>query len=159
MKNDDVLMTLQVAIVRRFAGVLSAGLLGLLFIYLGFTFAGPFVAKIGLMLAGGGCFAISITMYGITRHDIELTQNEIRETSGKIVARLDDIASVDRGAFAFKPTNGFVIVLKERAPRIWRAGLWWRYGKRIGIGGITNVGQNKAMAEKLAALIEQRKEG
>lgn len=159
MEDEEILMTLQVATARRLVAVSAQGLLGLLFVYLSFTFAGSLLARLALLLASGGCLLGAITMYSVTRSAIELTNRELRETSGKVLAKLDDIASVDRGAFAFKPTNGFIVVLKETHPRAWRLGLWWRFGKRIGIGGVTNVGQNKAMAEILGGLLEKRISG
>lgn len=84
---------------------------------------------------------------------IELTQTEVRDSSGAILARLEDIRSVERGTFAFKPSNGFTLVMHTKKPRAWAPGLWWRLGRRVGVGGVTVAGQSKLMAEQIALMI------
>ena len=64
--------------------------------------------------------------------------------------------SVDRGLFAFKPSNGFVVVLSQGGWRGWAPGLWWRLGRRLGVGGVTSAAQAKAMAEILSIEIARR---
>ena len=73
--------------------------------------------------------------------------------AGPCALPLDEIARVERGTFAFKPSNGFVIRLNAPAARVWAPGLWWRFGKRLGVGGVTPAGQGKAMADVIAARI------
>jgi hypothetical protein len=46
-----------------------------------------------------------------------------------------------------------MIRLKTPASRVWAPGLWWRFGKRVGVGGVTPAGQGKAMADVIAARI------
>jgi hypothetical protein len=41
-----------------------------------------------------------------------------------VLARIDEIASLDRGTFAFKPSNGFLLRLSRKGTRVWRPGLW-----------------------------------
>ncbi len=91
-----------------------------------------------------------------TQHEIELTETEIRDTNGHVLARMEDIQLVDRGAFAFKPSNGFTLVLNGGQPRAWAPGLWWRLGRRVGVGGVTSAGQAKFMAEQIAFRISER---
>jgi len=67
-----------------------------------------------------------------------------------------DIERVDRGVFAFKPSNGFLVRTREPSARAWRPGLWWRFGRRIGVGGVTSANQTKAMSEILAAMLAER---
>ena len=74
----------------------------------------------------------------------------LRDGNGRLLCRMDQIAGVDRGAFAFKPSNGFLVKLKEPMPRVWQPGLWWRLGRRIGVGGVTPAGQGKFMADMIA---------
>ena len=85
-----------------------------------------------------------------TLNVIELTETEVRDSSGIVLARMDEIALVDRGVFAFKPSNGFTLVLHSKKPRGWAPGLWWRLGRRVGVGGVTSAGQAKFMAEQIA---------
>jgi hypothetical protein len=84
---------------------------------------------------------------------IELTETEIRTSNGEVLARMDEILAVDRGAFAFKPSNGFTLKLNTKKPRAWAPGLWWRFGRRVGVGGVTSAGQAKFMAEQIALRI------
>jgi hypothetical protein len=77
-----------------------------------------------------------------------------------VIAALGDIQSMDRGFFAFKPSNGFLLKLRRGAggPRVWRPGLWWRMGGRIGIGGMTPGNQTKFMSDVLAAMMAERED-
>ncbi|WP_342068521.1 hypothetical protein [Yoonia algicola] len=85
---------------------------------------------------------------------IELTDTELRDSAGTVLARIDEIRSVERGVFAFKPSNGFTLVLNNKKPRAWLPGLWWRLGRRVGVGGVTNAGQSKFMAERISMMIK-----
>jgi hypothetical protein len=84
---------------------------------------------------------------------IELTATELRDSAGTVLARIDEVQSVERGTFAFKPSNGFTLVLNSKKPRAWLPGLWWRFGRRVGVGGVTNAGQAKFMAERINMMI------
>ncbi len=87
---------------------------------------------------------------------IELTETEVRDSAGTVLAHMDDIRSVERGSFAFKPSNGFTLVMKTKKPRAWAPGLWWRVGRRVGVGGVTSAGQSRFMAEQIAFRIKDR---
>ena len=62
---------------------------------------------------------------------------------GPSLHNLKNIARVERGLFAFKPSNGFLILLNNPMSRAWHPGLWWRFGRRIGIGGVTPQAEGK----------------
>ncbi len=85
-----------------------------------------------------------------TRLSIELTETELRDNTGTTLAVMEDIKGVERGVFALKPSNGFTLILKNKKPRAWAPGLWWRLGRRVGVGGVTSAGQAKFMAEQIA---------
>lgn len=85
---------------------------------------------------------------------LELTETELRDSTGTVLARIDEIHSVNRGVFALKPSNGFTLVLDNKKPRAWLPGLWWRFGRRVGVGGVTNAGQSKFMAERISMMID-----
>ena len=85
---------------------------------------------------------------------IELTATELRDSAGTVLAHIDEVQSVERGTFAFKPSNGFTLVLNSKKPRAWLPGLWWRFGRRVGVGGVTNAGQAKFMAERISMMIK-----
>lgn len=102
---------------------------------------------------------ISERMRQATSHGIELTESGLRGSDGEVIAAIDDIQSVDRSIFVFKPSNGFVVRLKRSSQARWMPGLWWRMGKRIGIGGVTPGGGGKIMADMLAAMLLKRDKG
>lgn len=95
-------------------------------------------------------------MWDVTGHMIELTEEELRLSDGRVICRIEDIAKVDRSFFAFKPSNGFLLTLKTSYPNAWAPGLWWRVGKRVGVGGLTSGAEGKMMADTLAAMIATR---
>ena len=95
-------------------------------------------------------------MRRVTELTIELTETDLQDSSGMVLAQIDDVRSVQRGTFAFKPSNGFTPVLKIKKPRAWLLGLWWRIGRRVGVGGVTSAGQAKFMAERINMMIKEK---
>ena len=100
----------------------------------------------------------AIRVHAATHDRIELTSIRLRDTAGRELARIDEIQGIDRGAFAFKPSNGFLLRLKTSRGRAWAPGLWWRIGPYVGVGGITPRNEAKAMAETIALLIADRED-
>ena len=91
-----------------------------------------------------------------TTMQITLTVDGLYDSSGAELAALDNVLSVSRGAFAMKPSNGFTLILREPGARAWAPGLWWRWGRRVGVGGVTAAGQSRFMAEQVALLLAKR---
>ncbi len=156
MNDDEVLARVSASMGRRILGVTSVGLLGLFLIYIAFTRPPAFGWQIFLLAFGGASLWLADLMRRATAEVIELTETELRDTSGTVIARMDDISGIDRGFFAFKPSNGFLLKTKKPGPRAWRPGLWWRAGRRIGVGGMTPGSQSKAMSEIIAIKLAQR---
>ena len=155
--SDEIIATLEPTIARRgFAvGVIAA--LGALLLYLAVT--NPPQSPVWLVfLIGLGVVALwgAERLFRATDKRLELTRTELREAGGRVLARIDEIQGVDRGAFAFKPSNGFLLKLRQPAERVWAPGLWWRFGRRVGVGGVTPGSAAKNMAEALAIMIAER---
>ena len=153
-----VLVILRPSAARRIAGLISLSAFG--GILLSVAILRPpqsVIWTIFLLAIGVGAMMLVRAMYLATGRHLELTETELRENTGLVLARMDQILKVDRGTFAFKPSSGFRLVLKESAPRHWAPGLWWRIGRQVGIGGVTNSSQGKAMAETIAALLSERR--
>lgn len=141
---------------RAFATLVLVGL-GTLLIWLGFAAPPASVAlQLGLIGLGGLVLWLSHRLFLATSARLELRTDGLCDSSGAMLCRIEEIARIERGTFAFKPSNGFLIVLTSRAPRHWAPGLWWRMGRRIGVGGVTPGPQTKVMAEALASLIDRR---
>lgn len=109
-----------------------------------------------LFAVGVGSLWLAWRVWQATATAIELLENELRDTVGRVICRLDDIDRVEIGVFALKPTNGFLLKLKHSGPRAWQPGLWWRFGHRVGVGGVTAGSEARAMAEVISAMVERR---
>lgn len=154
MTQQDV-VTLHASPPRRFLAVSMLALLGGLLIYLALSI--PFGAsQIAVMLGGAFALAAAVRLQSATAQVLELTAQGLRVQGGVELAALDAIVKVERGAFAFKPSNGFAITLRESHSRLWAPGLYWRFGRRLGIGGVTGAPQSKVMAEALAVMLAAR---
>jgi hypothetical protein len=94
-----------------------------------------------------------------TRTGLVLTRAGLAEETGRMLAPIDAIERVDRGALAFKPSGGFVVHLDAPGPAGWAPGLWWRIGRRLGVGGTTHPMEGRAMADLLTALLARRDAG
>jgi len=111
-----------------------------------------------LLALGLGALWLTDRMRKATSHRLELTREALRSSTGEVLVNVADVEAIERGAFAFKPSNGFTLVLKNNAqtgPKRWEPGLWWRLGRRVGVGGVTPGHQAKAMAEILSALMQE----
>ena len=155
--HDEVLAVMQASTGRRVLGVGCLVLLGALLIWIGLTRSFDALAwQLFLVLLGAVAVWMGDAMRRATAQKIELTRAAVRSGDGEVIVAISDIETMDRGLFAFKPSNGFLIKAKTTAPARWRPGLWWRIGRRIGLGGVTPGHQSKMMAEMIAALMADR---
>ena len=143
---------------RRIFAVAVLMVLGAVFVYLALSDPPDnFLLQAILIVAGGLISFGAVSLYYATSNALILTRTGLSERSGRIIASFDDIAAVDRGVFAFKPSNGFVIQTHKPLGFAWAPGLWWRVGRRVGVGGVTPALQTKAMAETMMVLLERKK--
>lgn len=157
MSDPEVLARITPSGPRRFFGIAVLAVLGGLLIYLSLVLPQVSLAWRAFLLGLGAVVVfVAEQMRRATELTLELTEEELRETSGRVLARLDDVTGIERGMFAFKPSNGFTLRTRARQGRVWAPGLWWRIGRRIGVGGVTSASEAKAMAETITALLVQR---
>lgn len=156
--DPDVLIAISASQARRWLGIAALFGLGVLFLTLVFEPTGG-VWRFLFLGLGGIAFFAADRLRHYTSDTIELTREVIRTGSGRHLARVSNVKAVERGAFAFKPSNGFLIRLREREGRGWAPGLWWQRGKLLGIGGVIPGGQSRAMAEILAAIVHEQASG
>ncbi len=156
--SQEVLTTVHASMSRRFigAGVLFG--LGALLLYLAFTTPARWYWVAFLLGLGMAILWLGQSLWRATQRHLELTETELRDSDGTVIIALSDVKSVSRGAFAIKPSNGFVITAKRPLSRSWRPGLWWRGGRRVGVGGVTPGSQSKMMADMIAAIVAQSEE-
>lgn len=142
---------------RRLMGVGVLYMLGALLIWIALVRApAGFGWQVFLISIGGGSLWLGERMRRATLRRIELYPGGLSDDQGRIIAPLDEIKSMDRGTFAFKPTQGFAVTTRTALGAAWEPGLYWRLGKRIGIGGVTPQPQAKFMAEVLAQMLLDR---
>jgi len=157
--KDEVLAIVGASPPRRVIGVGSVLVLGVTAICVALLRPPSNPGWIVFLLALGlGALWLTDRMRKATSHRLELTREALRSSTGEVLVNVADVEAIERGAFAFKPSNGFTLVLKNNAqtgPKRWEPGLWWRLGRRVGVGGVTPGHQAKAMAEILSALMQE----
>lgn len=154
--EDGVLAEVSASSGRRLIACTVLYGLGALVLYVTFV-APPQLVLMAFMVAlGGGALTLGEKMRRSATIKIIMTEDAIRTNTGLVLAPMDQIVSVDRGAFAFKPSNGFTLKLDAKQPRSWAPGLWWRLGRYVGVGGVVSAGQSKFMAEQISLRIALR---
>ncbi|MEM1234076.1 MAG: hypothetical protein AAGH70_08100 [Pseudomonadota bacterium] len=153
--GGEVIATLGASAPRRIFASGVMGVLGVLLVYLATMSTATLLGTLILAAAGFSVMWMAWWQWQVTEEVIELTATELRTSGGIVLARLDDVTGVDRGALAFKPSQGFVVRTSKAQQRAWAPGLYWRVGRTLGVGGVTGAGQGKFMAETLTAMIGQ----
>lgn len=156
--NDEILAVVKASAMRRWIGLAMLAGLGIVTLYVAMTQPPALLWQVFLIAVGLLALWGAVRLYAATQLHIELTRDEVRDSEGTVLARVADIRGIDRGAMAFKPSNGFLISTVTPGPRTWRPGLWWRFGRRVGIGGVVPGHQTKLMSDILSALLLERKE-
>lgn len=156
--SDTILATASASQPRRWFGVVTLMMIGSINLYLGLATAPSLGWRIFLLLLGGGMVFGAMRFLSATQRRLELTAEVLRDSSGVVLAQTQDIVGVDRGMLAFKPSNGFLMKTRTPLGRCWQPGLYWRLGRRVGIGGVTPAAQTKLMSETILAMIARREQ-
>ncbi|MBT8167076.1 hypothetical protein [Falsiruegeria litorea] len=154
--EEEILAVVEASPTRRWMGIGVLGMLGALVLYVAFATPPELQWQVFLVVVGVAALWAAHRMHQATTHRLELTMTELRSSAGVRLALVEDIEAMDRGVFAFKPSNGFLLRTKTAGGRTWQPGLWWRMGRRIGIGGVAPGSQTKFMSETLSALMAHR---
>ncbi|MEM1065058.1 MAG: hypothetical protein AAF771_12770 [Pseudomonadota bacterium] len=155
--QEDVIAEIRPRPARRWIGIAVQGTLGAVLLALGVAVGvASILASVAVLLLGGLMLWGTIGLYQSTALHLELTDTELRDSMGRVLTRVDAVKSVDRGALAFKPSNGFLLTTDTPAPFVWAPGLWWRVGRFVGVGGVTPAGEGKVVAELISAAIAAR---
>ncbi len=112
--------------------------------------------SLALAAFGFGLLWFAWRFWHATQHSLILTGDGLFDSDGKHFCSFDEITKVDRGLFAFRPSSGFLIRLNRPVPRGWAPGLWWSFGKSIGVGGATSRPAGKQMADILSVMLTDR---
>ena len=154
---DEVLVSVKAEPARRLFGAGALFLLCVIVLWHGYkNYSLTDEGLVQIFLGLAGMFA-ALRFWRGSDNGLELTPTELRETRGRQIVRITDIVAVQREAFGIiKPTNGFVIVTREKLPAAISPGIWWRLGRRIGVGGLTGGGEGRAMVELLQEMLKRR---
>lgn len=148
--KDGVYARIAASQTRRVSAMFMLVCLGALLVYVSFTSQTGFVGRIIVLGLGIASLVYSDMLRRATMCEIILTDEGVFDTTGRTLALFTDIENVQRGAFALKPSHGFSLIMKSPQTRVWAPGMWWRFGKRVGVGGVTPPGASKFMAEQIA---------
>lgn len=155
--DTDIVAQLYPTPARYWFGITAIGALGLFLIWIGAAAATlSITGRLVIFASGGLLIWLALKIYQTGRHGIVLTEAGLSDTAGNAICPIDAIHNVDRSFFAFKPSHGFLIRLNTSLPFAWHPGLWWRFGKRVGVGGITPAATGKAMSDALSILLVKR---
>ncbi|MDE0589021.1 hypothetical protein OU789_03675 [Halocynthiibacter sp. C4] len=150
---NETLAVIQASVARRYFGLGVLYSFGAILLYIAAATPPSDIKWLAfLILVAVGDLVVAEMFRRATLCSIRLTKEGMYCSDGKLMVAIDNIKSVERGVFAFKPSNGFMVTTKERQSRVWAPGLWWRVGKRVGVGGVLHASQTKNMAEMLVAL-------
>ena len=154
--SNSVIAKLEASPVRRGLALIVMVLLGFLLLYLAITTHASFFHRVFLAVVAAAVLWTARAMQRGTTGHIELRDTGLFFENGQCLSSIDEIIRVERGAFAFKPSNGFVVSLNQKTHRAWAPGLYWKFGMKIGIGGVTAPSDAKFMADTLAVLVAGR---
>ena len=151
LEENETLIVLRVSPVKSFLG--SA-----LLVTLGFTLLYSIHKKtaeeniiLDLIFLS---VALTLIYYGwriikAKQTGVKLTKLGIYDLNNTLLYRTSDIKYLDRGIFAIKPANGFIIHLNKPLAFHWHPGLFWCIRKRLAIGGLLSKQECKAFADLL----------
>lgn len=156
----DQIAVLRVSSIRRGIAFAVQAALGVVLIAVALRLPDPAPLAVGaLVILGALILWQAVRTFRATGRDVILTRAGLFDSSGERIAAIDDIAAVDRSAFAFKPSNGFALRLAAPAPRRWVPGVWWRIGTHVGVGGATSGKAAGDMADIIKLLKEDPRAG
>jgi len=112
----------------------------------------------GLVVLALASVALSVLIWRATGVGLILTATEMRDTADRRLFLLSEVEQIEKGVLAWKPAGGFAVVLNKPQKRVWVPGIWWRLGRRVMIGGATNSGEAKAMADLMRAELDRQKQ-
>ncbi|MFP4275573.1 MAG: hypothetical protein ACLFRU_11165 [Paracoccaceae bacterium] len=155
--DEKVLSVVEASGPRRVIALAMLVGLGGLLLYIAFATPPRVLGwQLFLLVAGAGALWLAERMRRATAGRLVLTARALTDADGTVLARIDELEKLDRGVFAFKPSSGFLLKLRHPGPAEWRPGLWWRLGRRVGVGGVTPRYQTRAMAELIELRLARR---
>jgi hypothetical protein len=155
--GETVLARLDPSQGRRWVGVVVQVALGVTLISLAFGLPREqMLMRLVLLVLGGVVILGAYLTWKATQSGLILTQAGLLDGQGRLLAEMSNIREVARGPFALKPSHGFSLILQEGMEFAWVPGLWWRLGRRVGVGGVTPSQPARFMAEMISGMVAAR---
>lgn len=154
---QTVLARLDPSPFRRVLGIAAQLVMAGFMVWIALTLPHEMMAqRLGMMLFGGLVLCGAYLTWRATARGLILTERGLVDGTGRLLAEVSNIRMVSRGALALRPSHGFSLLLYSGMGFGWVPGLWWRVGKRVGVGGLTSPQSAKLMAEVIAGMIVPR---
>ena len=157
MTEEPTEIIAGVSMSRKFFGVfsLSVPMLMVGALVIQGAFQTPLALAVGFVLVAVFGWA-AWRMWSAPNFGIVYDGKALRTEDGIELARLDEIENVQTGLFALRPSNGFLLVLKERGQRPTRPGVFWQQGRSLGIGGILHSEPAKSIGKAIQIELDRR---
>ncbi|WP_316015267.1 hypothetical protein [Roseobacter sp. HKCCA0434] len=157
MPHTDPLHTISISPARRWLGTGVMALLGVMLLSVVILQPpGSPWALVVLIGAGGIALWQARRLARAGLRSLILTEDAIVTDEGDTLTTYEGIDRIERGIFAFKPSNGFVLILDEPRPRTWVPGLYWQSGRRLGVGGTARAQDTKIAADLIETILAKR---
>lgn len=154
MSNSEIYARLDLSPIRRWIAILIIIGAGVACIYLAASRPPSSIAgTLSVLAVGLGFLWVGRFIHKRTSYGIVLSAEGLWLEDGTELAKFNNIEAVDRSIMAFKPSNGFAVKLHDPGRFGWAPGVWWRVGRRMGIGGATSRDQARHMADTLSAML------
>lgn len=156
MTDRQVLAEARTSTLRRLVAAALLAAVGLVLARAGLNLTVATVSGIVTLAAALAALWLALQLALAADQGVVLTGGGLDDTAGGSIVALEDIEIIDRGLLSARPSNGFVLRTRTRQAPAWRPGVWWRMGRRVGIGGILPKAQTKRMADRLALVLAER---
>ena len=100
----------------------------------------------------------ALKLWRDTGVSVRLVGTRLEDSHGALIVQIEDVETLTRTHFSFRPSNGFMLSLKREYDPRWCMGLYWRAGKRAAFGGAVSGAEAKKLAEAIERHLSQRRE-
>lgn len=130
--ETEILAKVEATLLRRVIALASLVIVsGLLFSVALDQDSSP-VLKLGGALFGLLSLWTGVHLFRATQYRVELREDGLWDSSGIRIVSLKDVAGIERGMLAFKPSNGFLMRTRVQSERAWRRGFGGDLGSESG---------------------------
>jgi len=158
MSDETIKLVAPFVPARRWFGVFSLGLPAFLIAALLVQGAITNVLSVILLLIVAAVFgSAAYRMATVPDAGIVFDGHSLSTEDGVLLAAIEDIAEVQTGIFAMRPSNGFTLIMKKAGKMPTRPGIYWRQGRHMGVGGLLRAAEAKSIGKAIQAEVVVKK--